>query len=181
MRIFIGSSNEQYPVVKEIRRDLMSKLSPNPIEIITWKEWFQRGENYGQNTWAVITKAIDYFDCAIMLLAGDDKIDIRREEYKSTRDNVLIESGAFAKAIGIESVFLLIDKGDQYHIPSDYDGLNVIRFDYERGADNIDAYRTMCERILQIREIEDIVLTSSFEKYKEEISYVQKEKRGKIK
>lgn len=183
MRIFIGSSSEQYPVVKEIRRDLSAKLQSETVEIITWKEWFKRGENYGLDTWTVITKAIEFFDCAIMLLAGDDRTEIRDKEYRSTRDNVLIESGAFAKAKGIENVFLLIDKDDQYHIPSDYRGLNAIPFDYERGADNPDAYDTMSEKILQLEatEIGKIVSPPTLGKYKEERTYVQKEKRGKIK
>lgn len=183
MKIFIGSSNEQYPVVKEIRRDLSTKLQSKTVEIITWQEWFKRGENYGLDTWTVITKAIDYFDCAIMLLAGDDKTELRDKNYLSTRDNVLIESGAFAKSKGIEKVFLLIDKDDQYHLPSDYRGLNAIPFDYERGADNPDAYDTMSERILQIEAsgIEEIVSTTNSGKYKEERAFVQKEKRGKIK
>lgn len=183
MRIFIGSSSEQYPVVKEIRRDLLFKLQSDTVEIVTWKEWFKRGENYGLDTWTVVTKAIDYFDCAIMLLAGDDMTKVRDRECHSTRDNVLIESGAFAKAKGIEKVFLLIDKDDNYHVPSDYRGLNVIPFDYERGADNPDAYDTMSEKILQIEalEIKEIVCTVHSSKYKEERAYVQKEKRGKIK
>lgn len=183
MKIFIGSSSEQYPVVKEIQRDLSVKLQSKAVEIITWKEWFKRGENYGLDTWTIIAKAIDFFDCAIMLLAGDDRTEIRDKEYCSTRDNVLIESGAFAKAKGIERVFLLIDKDDRYHTPSDYRGLNAIPFDYERGADNPDAYNTMSEKILQIgaQEIEKIVSASILEKYKEERIFVQKEKRGKIK
>ena len=183
MKIFIGSSSEQYPVVKEIRRDLLAKLQPNDAEVVTWKDWFKRGDNYDLDTWTIIIKAIDYFDCAIMLLAGDDKVEFRDMECRSTRDNVLIESGAFARAKGIEKVFLLIDKSDQYHIPSDYRGLNVIPFDYERGADNPDAYKTMSEKILQIEteNIEKIVTTPIAGKYKEERAFVKTQKRGKIK
>lgn len=185
MRIFIGSSNEQYPVVKEIKRDLMAELQPQTVEIVTWKEWFKRGVNYGLTTWAVIMNAIDYFDCAIMLLAGDDRTEIRDHDYLSTRDNVLIESGTFAHAIGIDRVFLLIDKNDQYRLPSDYHGLNAISFDYSRGADNPDAYATMLEKILQIETLEIQKVTTAFNpdkmKEKDQNLILQKEKRGKIK
>ena len=44
MKIFIGSSSEQYPVVKEIKRDLNDLMRGTPIEIIDWKTWFGRGE-----------------------------------------------------------------------------------------------------------------------------------------
>lgn len=184
MRIFIGSSSEQYPVVKEIRRDLMAELQSQTVEIVTWKEWFKRGVNYGLDTWTVIMNAIDYFDCAIMLLAGDDKIEFRDHDYLSTRDNVLIESGAFAQAIGIDKVFLLIDKNDQYRTPSDYRGLNAISFDYTRGADNPEAYATMSEKISQIeaQEIQKVATAFNPDKIKDKDQNLtlHNEKRGKI-
>lgn len=104
MKIFIGSSSEQYPVVKEIKRDLNDLLRGSPIEIIDWKTWFGRGEFVNISTWHIIQNALATFDIAIMLLADDDKLESRTGEYVVTRDNVLLEAGAFANALGIENV-----------------------------------------------------------------------------
>lgn len=101
----------------------------------------------------MIQKATITFDVAIMLLADDDKLECRNEEYVVTRDNVLIESGAFANALGIENVFLLIPHNKNYKLPSDFLGLNCIVFDYSRGADNFTAYNRMREKITQMMSL----------------------------
>ena len=150
MRIFIGSSSEQYPVVKEIKRDLNGFMCGNPVEIIDWKEWFGRGEFNNYATWHVIQEALDSFDFAIMLFANDDGLSCRDDEYVVTRDNVLIEAGAFANSLGIENVFLLVTPNRDYKLPSDFLSLNYIKFDYTRGANNADAYRRICEKIYQM-------------------------------
>lgn len=154
MRIFIGSSNEQFAVVKEIKRDLRDNLSDLPfgscVDIVDWKEWFAKPEFNNEYSWKVLEKAFDYFDLAIMLLAADDKIISRGEEYVITRDNVLIEAGAFAHALGIKNVILLVDNDGKIKTPSDFFGLNVITFDYERGAENPEAYRRIVGKLAQI-------------------------------
>ncbi len=148
MRIFVGSSSEQYPVVREIMRELNDRLADCFVEIIDWKSWFARGEFISWHTWQVIHQALDSFDVAIMLLAADDKVEVRGEEFRMTRDNVLIETGAFANALGIENVFLLVAKTDRYHFPTDFAGLNYLMFDYERGADNNMVYTRIREKIV---------------------------------
>lgn len=150
MKIFIGSSSEQYPVVKEIKRDLNDLIYGNQIELIDWKEWFGRGDFNNYSTWQVIQIALNSFDIAIMLFADDDKLSCRNDEYRVTRDNVLIEAGAFANSLGIENVFLLVSPTKDYKLPSDFLNLNYIKFDYARGADNTDAYRRIYEKINQV-------------------------------
>lgn len=183
MNVFIGSSSEQYAVANEVRRELLLTLPPNTVEIITWREWFRRGENHGLNTWEVISRATSRFDCAIMLLAGDDVTIVRSQEYVSTRDNVLIESGAFADHLGIDRVFLLVDKDDQYRVASDYRGLNVILYDYERGAENSEAFQTIREKIKEIVQtrLQEVTFPQEQTNYKTDDQIVRKEKRGKIK
>lgn len=150
MKIFIGSSSEQYPVVKEIKRDLKDLMHGKLIEIIDWKEWFGRGEFNNYSTWQIIQIALNSFDVAIMLFADDDELNCRNDEYRVTRDNVLIEAGAFANSLGIENVLILVTPTKDYKLPSDFLNLNYIQFDYTRGADNSDAYRRICEKINQV-------------------------------
>lgn len=162
MRIFIGSSSEQHPVAKEIKRDLNDLMRGNPIEIIDWKEWFEQGQFNNYSTWKIIQEALDSFDLAIMLFANDDGLSYRDDKYVVTRDNILIEAGAFANSLGIENVFLLTSNKD-YKLPSDFLSLNYIEFDYTRGADNTDAYGRICEKIYQVlgQTAERIDLTDS--------------------
>lgn len=162
MKIFIGSSSEQYPVVKEIKRDLNDFMQGNFIEVIDWKEWFGRGEFNNYSTWKIIQEALNSFDIAIMLFADDDGLNCRNDDYRVTRDNVLIETGAFANSLGIENVFILVAPTDDYKLPSDFLNLNYIKFDYTRGADNSEAYRRICEKINQVlsQDMEKINLSA---------------------
>ena len=108
MRAFIGSSNEQYPVVKEIKRELKDFSINHKLELVDWKKWFGKCSFVNSYNWDIIESALQSFDFAIMLLAPDDKIECRNENLYSTRDNVLIETGAFVATLGIEKVFIFI-------------------------------------------------------------------------
>lgn len=150
MKIFIGSSNEMHPVVKEIKRELEYRITGSSVEITDWEVWFQQGRFNNKTTWEIIEIAVNSFDLAIMLFAGDDKLNNRNHKHVVTRDNVLVEAGAFAIRLGIENVFFLVDPHESYKFPSDYAGLNYISFDYTRGADNDDAYRRIQEKLNEI-------------------------------
>jgi len=152
VKIFVGSSSEQLPVIKEIVRDLKDIIDKYNIHIESWKEWFAHGQFNGWSTWKIIQEALKEFDIAIMLLATDDVVQSRNKELKMTRDNVLLEAGAFAQKCGIENVILLIPCDVDYKLPSDFLGLNCIVFDYARGADNSEAYKKICEKVLSYYE-----------------------------
>ena len=147
MDIFIGSSSEQLPVVKEIIREIKETTDKYDIRIESWKDWFAHGRFIGWNTWKIIQEALNTFDIAIMLLAEDDNVQSRGKEYKMTRDNVLLEAGAFAHKCGMENVILLVPNDSAYKLPTDFLGLNCVVFDYERGADNTIAYKKIYEKI----------------------------------
>ena len=154
MRVFIGSSSKQYPVVKEIKRDLREYIQNSPIQITDWMEWFGQGKHTGYNTWDIIEKALRSFDVAIMLFAKDDDIIENGNERKVTRDNVLIEAGAFASSLGIERVVILSQLDQDYRLPTDFCGLNCIKFNFDRGADNEQAYRQIIEKFQYLLEKE---------------------------
>ena len=148
MNVFIGSSDEQLPVIREIVRDLKEVTDKYNIHFESWKEWFAHGEFNGWSTWKIIQQALEEFEIAIMLLAADDSVESRNQEYTMSRDNVLLEAGAFAHKCGIENVILLIPNDKSYKLPSDFLGLNCIIFDYVRGADNVEAYKRIVEKLL---------------------------------
>lgn len=148
MNVFIGSSSEQLPVIREIVRDLKEITDKHNIHLESWKEWFAHGEFSGWSTWRIVQEALKQFEIAIMLLAADDIVESRQQEYRMSRDNVLLEAGAFAHKCGIENVLLLIPNDKSYKLPSDFLGLNCIVFDYARGADNTDAYKRIIDKLL---------------------------------
>jgi len=181
VKIFVGSSSEQLPVIKEIVRDLKDIIEKYDIHMESWKEWFAHGQFNGWSTWRIIQEALKEFDVAIMLLATDDVVQSRNKEFKMTRDNVLLEAGAFAEKCGIENVMLLIPNDVDYKLPSDFLGLNCIVFDYARGADNSEAYKKICEKVVSFYEkelIEDKSLESNI-KIKEKNENIRKVK-GKL-
>ena len=166
----------------EIQRKLHLPPQAQTIEVVIWKEWFVTGANNGRYTWPIVEQAINSFDCAIMLFAADDVVNYRDQDVWSTRDNVLIEAGAFGYAKGFEKVFILRDKNDNYRIPTDYLGINTIGFDYSRGADNPEAYRTMVEKIGEIlaREVQKVTTQSEPEKLKNRDYIESRGRKGKI-
>jgi len=76
---------------------------------------------------------------------------------------------------------LLIPNDVDYKLPSDFLGLNCIVFDYARGADNSEAYKKICEKVVSFYEkelIEDKSLESNI-KIKEKNENIRKVK-GKL-
>ena len=183
MKIFIGSSSEQIVVAKEIVRDLKPIIEHYDVQIELWKDWFDCGKFNSWSTWRVIQAAVQQFDLAIMLLAADDNVKSRDNNFTMTRDNVLIETGAFAVGIGMDNVIMLLPKELDYKLPSDFLGLNCMIFDYERGADNTTTYRKISEKIIEICSdinTDDIFYESTPKKIKNSVKK-QRKPGGKLK
>lgn len=117
VRIFIGSSTKSLPMAKEIASSLREKH-----EVILWRdlEAFKTSEF----TYLNLEKHSKSVDAALFILGKDDKISKNRGPQWITRDNVLIESGLFAGALGIKRVALIAENGTK--IASDFDGLTLI-------------------------------------------------------
>ena len=107
-------------------REIKETTDKYDIRIESWKDWFAHGRFIGWNTWKIIQEALNTFDIAIMLLAEDDNVQSRGKDYKMTRDNVLLEAGAFAHKCGMENVILLVPNDSAYKLPTDFLGLNCV-------------------------------------------------------
>ena len=128
MKVFIGSSSESLPVAKLI----MDMLYEEGIEPIPWwrDDVFAFGKTYIESLHDLLAKA----DAGVMIFSEDDKTYQRGEEYRSVRDNTLLEYGLFSGKLGRSNVAVIKHKKPK--IPSDLWGMHPITLKGE--ADDVD-------------------------------------------
>lgn len=87
-------------------------------------------------------------DFGIFVFSADDIIEIRKEQKKAVRDNVLFELGLFMGFLGRKRNFILQPKDVDLHIASDLFGLNPVKFTLDRANANVvAALGTPCNQI----------------------------------
>lgn len=138
MRVFIGCSGDIETNVSDFMRVLQSKLEGCNIELIYWRDFF---DDPGQNSyfnWPRFSQALgdleDRCNCAIMVWHGDDVATIRDNEVLITRDNVILETGAFLNARGLSNVFIITDTAAEFHFATDLQGVNTYGYDFKKSA-----------------------------------------------
>ena len=128
--IFVASSTEKLKVAERIAEHFnrLAKLcdKSESISAQTWKVYFE--SKPGEYCWETICSAVSEFDYAIFLLGKDDDAEIRGEKYKVTRDNVLVEAGAFMSNLPSSHVRCYYARGVK--IPSDFSGINHQEFSF---------------------------------------------------
>ena len=123
-RIFIGSSSEAKPYAKKIAATL------EKLDCVTMPWWEAHVFPAGDYTFDSILHAAHSVDAGVFLLAEDDTTHSRGRAFATTRNNVLLEAGLFYGVLGRSGVGLCtIDSPD---IPSDWDGITLIRFNAEK-------------------------------------------------
>lgn len=133
MRVFVGSTSEMEDKALVAIHFLERQTQGYDIQFDYWREWFENSNVNGTYTWEVIERALSQkgVECAIMFWSGDDSAKIRERAYSITRDNVILETGAFLAAKGRQNVFLLLDSDKDIRLATDLLGLNVFQIDYQ--------------------------------------------------
>ena len=90
--VFIGSSTEGLEFARAIRQSL-----DEVAEITLWNEDFIE---LGDTVVEALTKAVDRFDFAVLVLTPDDLLTSRETTTFGPRDNVIFELGLFMGALG---------------------------------------------------------------------------------
>lgn len=130
VRLFIGSSSEG----QRIAANLQDQLETRRIcEVVLWAHVFEPS-GYVLPSLLEVARDVDY---AVLIATPDDMTVSRGAEHAAVRDNVILEFGLFAGALGLEHTFLLATSSD-VKLPSDVFGLTRLHYT-ERSDNNIAA------------------------------------------
>ena len=119
VRLFIGSSSEGQTIAAHLQDQLESR---DICEVDLWRHMFEPS-GYALPS---LIKAAAGVDFAVLIATPDDTTISRGERQASVRDNIILEFGLFAGALGLERTFLL-PTGD-VKLPSDVFGLTSLRY-----------------------------------------------------
>ncbi len=129
--VFVGCSSESLPVARALQASL-AELA----DVSIWDQGLVAPGTYVLEALAALLQRSDY---GVFVLAADDQLLVREQLRAVTRDNVLIELGLFIGHLGRERVALLAPESPPVHLPSDLQGLTVVRYRADRPDRNLRA------------------------------------------
>ena len=162
-KVFIGSSSESVDYAESVQLNI-DKL--DDIQAVCWHQGIFQPSHYPLED---LLYQLEKMSFGIFVLAPDDFIQIRGEQFTTVRDNVLFEMGMFFGALGKERTFFIAPQDkNKFRIPSDLEGLNYAKYTWESTGDDFD-YRvgaacTQIKRMIK-REIMNLPPKDSIEKY----------------
>lgn len=116
-KIFIGSSQESREIAKTIAQTLAEHGS---VALRWWNEF-----PAGSITIDRLIEISQNVDGAVFIFSSDDKIWYRGDEFKSPRDNVILEYGLFLNKLGRSRVIILKDAESK--LPSDVSSITYLK------------------------------------------------------
>lgn len=117
-RLFLGSSSEG----REVARNLQAELS-DVVEVVRWDQSVFEPGGYTLDSLITTARSVDF---AVLVATPDDTTVSRGESKPSARDNIVLEFGLFAGALGRERTYLLAT-GD-LKLPTDVLGLTRLPY-----------------------------------------------------
>jgi hypothetical protein len=149
-KIFIGSSQEGLEIARTVFSRFEGKLLPT-----LWDQDLFLPGSYVLET---LERELRKFQFAVLVATGDDQLIKRGTASAAIRDNLLVEFGLFAGALGRRRVFLMCPDDSKITIPSDLIGLLVAMYDAKRaalgGSETTAAIETPCRKMLAAIEEE---------------------------
>ena len=123
--LFIGSSVEGQRYAYAIQELLDYAAAPTV--------WDQGIFTPTSTTMESLMNALDRFDFAAFILSPDDIVQLRDQEFQSSRDNVVFELGLFIGRLGRQRCFIVMPRDIRdFHLPSDLLGTTPVTFDGAR-------------------------------------------------
>ena len=119
-RVFIGSSTEGLKVATKIQ----AQVARGGHCIAT--TWTKGVFGLTRPVFEDLLRSLTAHDFAILVLTPDDETTLRVEDYKTPRDNVVLELGLFLGSLGRDRTFIVCDP-TQLRLPSDLAGVTVAR------------------------------------------------------
>ncbi|MFF2389139.1 nucleotide-binding protein [Agromyces sp. NPDC058104] len=118
VRLFLGSSSEG----RDVARHLQAELG-DVCEVVRWDQSVFEPGGYTLDSLISTAKSVDF---AVLVATPDDTTVSRGETKPSARDNIVLEFGLFAGALGRERTYLLAT-GD-LKLPTDVLGLTRLPY-----------------------------------------------------
>jgi hypothetical protein len=152
-KVFIGSATESIQYVDAIHGALV-----RIAEVTPWSAGAFRPLEYNMEN---LERLLDENDFAVFVFSPDDVVNIRDHIMFTTRDNTLFEMGLFWGRLRRGRVFYVIPDGlpedvaaKGFRLPSDLEGLSVLRYEV-RMDKNYDAAVNLACRAIK-RKIEKL-------------------------
>ncbi|WP_281882862.1 nucleotide-binding protein [Paenibacillus sp. YYML68] len=149
-KLFIGSSREAIKLVNALHR-----LLGYYAEVTPWHAGVFEANNSAMDDLETCLRTSDF---AVFVCSPDDVVFMRDKVYLAPRDNTLFEMGLFWGRLQRERVFYLVPektethkynkKVDQFHIPSDLQGLTVLRYESRSDGNLTAAVNVACDEII---------------------------------
>lgn len=117
-RLFLGSSSEG----REVARNLQAELG-GVCEVVRWDQNVFEPSGYTLDSLLGVAASVDF---AVLVATPDDTTVSRGVEASTARDNIVLEFGLFAGALGRKRTFLLAT-GD-LRLPTDVLGLTRLPY-----------------------------------------------------
>lgn len=119
-QMFIGSSVEGLPIARSLQVNLQHEVDSTI--------WTQGVFGLGETTLNSLLRQATKADFATFVLSPDDITKLREKEYKTARDNVILELGLFSGALGAKRVFFVVPIDPNFHLPTDLHGITAATY-----------------------------------------------------
>ncbi|MEK8133148.1 nucleotide-binding protein [Paenibacillus filicis] len=149
-KLFIGSARETIKYVNALHRLLGYHAEVTP--------WHAGTFEANHATMEDLERRLNVTDFAVFVFSPDDVVHMRDKVYLSPRDNTLFEMGLFWGKLRRERVFYLVPESvpshrhnieiDQFHIPSDLQGLTVLKYEIRTDGNFTAAVNVACDEVI---------------------------------
>ncbi|WP_235941527.1 TIR domain-containing protein [Paenibacillus puerhi] len=149
-KLFIGSARETIKYVNALHRLLGYHAEVTP--------WHAGTFEANHSTMESLERRLHATDFAVFVFSPDDVVHMRDKVYLSPRDNTLFEMGLFWGKLRRDRVFYLVPERvpshrhnieiDQFHIPSDLQGLTVLTYEIRTDGNYTAAVNVACDEIV---------------------------------
>lgn len=129
--MFVGSSVEGLGIARALQNNLAHEVDTTL--------WTQGVFGIGSTTLASLLFQAQKADFATFVLSADDLTTMRKKDFKVARDNVILELGLFAGALGAKRVFFVTPQDAEFHLPTDLLGITSASYTNASHSGNLDA------------------------------------------
>lgn len=120
VHLFLGSSREGLDVARYLQAEL---ISLGICEVERWDQDVFEPSGYALDSLLEVAGRVDF---AVLVASPDDVTEIRGQTEPSVRDNIVLEFGLFAGALGRERTYLLVTGTSR--LPTDVMGLTRLPY-----------------------------------------------------